>query len=138
MVREPDACVFLRRLDRRLMFGWANSPVIFCMFSDALRYSHTRTAWPHQARLSRRVRLSPPSTSKFLLPIPQKNVVFGCLFHVSSNLLLVPEVLALMMRCCLQKYSILQTVGGAQLLMQRWLRITTAFLSFGAQGTHRS
>ena len=34
-------------VDRRLMFGWKNSPGFFCLFSDALRHSHTRTAWPH-------------------------------------------------------------------------------------------
>ena len=33
-------------IDRRLTFGWANSPGFFCMFSNALRHSHTHTAWP--------------------------------------------------------------------------------------------
>lgn len=31
-------------IDRRLMFGWRNSPRYFCLFSDALRHSHAATS----------------------------------------------------------------------------------------------
>lgn len=32
-------------VDRRLMFGWANSPGYFCLFSDALNHAHVNTSF---------------------------------------------------------------------------------------------